>query len=291
VRRIHFHVAALLLAFVGQSCGGGSSVPSPTAPTALTTLSIVVSGWQQALQVGQSVQLTATAIFSDGSSRVVTGEAAWQSSNTAIATVQNGEVTAVSAGIVAISARFGDRSGEHGIAVAAPPLTGLSCGVERWAVKTLSDPAANQVELSRVVATTVKALNELPTHCSGLPNTRAFTEELVVYEVVGRIIYVRLEDDRDYHVAVEDPADSSYTIVTEVADSACAGAINSPHRDALAGARASFLALLAGRTPASLVGTNVRLRGVGFYDFNHGQIGRSRNCIELHPLTLVERAQ
>jgi hypothetical protein len=27
---------------------------------------------------------------------------------------------------------------------------------------------------------------------------------------------------------------------------------------------------------------------VGFFDFNHGQTGRSRSCIELHPVLGIE---
>jgi hypothetical protein len=33
-----------------------------------------------------------------------------------------------------------------------------------------------------------------------------------------------------------------------------------------------------------LTGKTVRVRGVGFYDFAHGQTGRSQSCIELHPI-------
>jgi hypothetical protein len=33
----------------------------------------------------------------------------------------------------------------------------------------------------------------------------------------------------------------------------------------------------------------VRMRGVGFYDFDHGQRGRSKNCIELHPIVFISR--
>jgi hypothetical protein len=163
----------------------------------------------------------------------------------------------------------------------------LRCGVERWPVKTLSDADAIRVDLSRVQQATIKALNERATHCSGLPSARTFAEEFQSYEVIGRVIYVRLEDDRDYHVAMADPADSSHTIVTEVADVACQGAISSPHRARLESARSEFINLLGGRPPASLVGTTVRLRGVGFYDFNHGQIGRAQNCMELHPILSI----
>jgi hypothetical protein len=47
--------------------------------------------------------------------------------------------------------------------------------------------------------------------------------------------------------------------------------------------------LLDGRSTSTLLGTTVRVRGVGFYDFNHGQRGRSQNCVELHPIIGIER--
>ena len=31
------------------------------------------------------------------------------------------------------------------------------------------------------------------------------------------------------------------------------------------------------------------LTGVGFFDVNHLQVGRSRSCIELHPILTIER--
>ena len=170
---------------------------------------------------------------------------------------------------------------------AAPPLESVACGGERWAVKTLSDAAATSVRLTTAQVTTIGALNELPSHCSGLPASRAFEEEFVLYEVVGRITLVRLEDDHDYHVAMADPSDGSSTMVTEVVDVACEGAATSPVARDLASARQSFEQLFAGRLPSSLVGTMVRVRGVGFYDFDHGQTGRSRNCLELHPIMSV----
>ena len=134
-------------------------------------------------------------------------------------------------------------------------------------------------------------LNARASHCNGGPNTRVYPEELEVFEVTGRVTVVRFEDDRDYHIAVSDPGDSSYTMVTEVADIACQGAISSPHRTLLEGGRNMFIGLLGGRTPSSLVGTTVRLRGVGFFDFDHGQTGRSRNCMELHPVLSISTVQ
>jgi len=257
---------------------------------------VIVSGWFAPLAVGQSVQLSATAVRPDGSTRSVTTEAAWQTSNVTVAIVSPiGLVTALAPGQAEIRASYEGQSGSLGVSVEGPvppsgPIPGLECGVERWSVKTLSDSNASRVDLASVQTTTVRALNERASHCNGGPDSRTYAEEFAVYEVVGRITYVAPQDDRDYHVVLADPADASYTIVTEVADVACQGAIRSPHRGVLEAARNAFIALLGTRSPSSLVGTRVRVRGVGFYDFSHGQIGRARNCMELHPILGVERS-
>jgi len=170
-------------------------------------------------------------------------------------------------------------------------MPGLVCGVERWNVKTFSDADAGSVDLRRVAVTTIKALNERASHCDGGPDRRSYPEEFEVYEVTGRVTFVRLEDDRDYHIAIANLQDSSFTIVTEVADIACQGAISSAHRTTLETARNAFVTILGGQSPSSLVRAPVRLKGVGFFDFNHGQTGRARNCMELHPVVGIELIQ
>jgi hypothetical protein len=286
--------ALVALALFATGCGGAGQNPTaPSPPPAPTTTAVTVSGWLSPLEVGQSVQLTASAVLSDGSSRFVTTEATWQSSNAAVAIVSPaGLVVGQAAGSAEIRATYQARTGALDLSVTGPdrpPSTGLACGVERWPVKTLSDPDAVRVRLNQVETTTIKALNGFASHCSGLPQARTFAEEFQVFEVVGRITYVKLDDDRDYHVAVADSNDSSYTLVAEVADIACEGAVSSRYRDTLATARNAFISLLGGRAPSSLVGTTVRLRGVGFFDFGHGQNGRARNCMELHPVLVIAR--
>jgi hypothetical protein len=294
VRR--FRLDAALVGLVISAACGGSSPTTPSVPPSSVT-SIVVSGWLSPLKPGQSVQLSATAMSATGSSRSVTAEATWQSSDPTVAVVsQVGLVTALTGGTTNIRATFAGQTGNLAMAVESSdntggPLPGLTCGVERWPVKTLSDPDATRVDTSLVQQTTIKALNERSSHCTGLPDARTFGEEFQVYEVVGRVTFVRLEDDRDYHIAVADPSDGSYTMVTEVADIACQGAVGSPHRTAVEAGRNGLISLLGGRPPSSLVGALVRIRGVGFYDFNHGQNGRSRSCIELHPVVSIAPAQ
>ena len=169
-----------------------------------------------------------------------------------------------------------------------PGSPGLACGVERWFVKTLADDVATQVNSTNVSPISIRDLNGFQAHCSGLPDRRTYAEEFRVFEVLGRIVFAAHEDDRDYHIALEDPDAPGFTIVTELADTQCQGAVLSPHLTTMMGAENMFLMLLGGRTPSALVGTTVRIRGVGFYDFDHGQRGRSRNCIELHPILSLE---
>jgi len=177
-------------------------------------------------------------------------------------------------------------------AVSLPSAPPLACGVERWPVKTLADADAERINYVPV-SSTISILSGLPAHCGGGPDaSRAYGEELQVYEVIGRITLVRAEDDRDYHIALADPNQPTSTIVTEVADPGCIGEAGTLFaQQLLQDARVSFDAFRAGRSLTTLSGELVRVRGVGFYDFNHGQTGRSRSCIELHPILAIETAR
>lgn len=174
---------------------------------------------------------------------------------------------------------------------AGATFAGLACGVERWSVKTLSDPDAPRVNVSSVRTATIKDLNLVDGHCGGGPDRRTYAEEFQVFEVIGRVTLVRLEDDRDYHIALADPDDAGFTIVTEVADPVCQGVVSSSFLPTLTSARQAFDSLRAGRSLASLAGIRVRVRGVGFFDFDHNQTGRSRSCMELHPIVAIEEVQ
>jgi hypothetical protein len=169
------------------------------------------------------------------------------------------------------------------------PNPGLSCGVERWFVKTLADQDAAAVSLSDVTAISIHDLDALPSHCEAGPDRRSYPEEFRVFEIFGRVIFVAREDDHDYHVVLEDPDDTTSSVVTELADTMCSGAAMSPHLAALRTVEGMFASVLNGAAPTSLVGAMVRIRGVGFYDFDHNQRGRSKNCIELHPIVFISR--
>src|SRR5213593_3236997 len=81
--------SVLLVAFLASTafaCGGSSGqTTSTSAPSAPTTTALAVTGTTPA--IGETIQFTATAMRSDGTTANVTLQAAWQSSTTAVATV------------------------------------------------------------------------------------------------------------------------------------------------------------------------------------------------------------
>jgi len=156
-------------------------------------------------------------------------------------------------------------------------------------VKTLADPDASTVNVSAVTPISIQDLNALPSHCEAGPDRRTYPEEFRVYEISGRVIFVAHEDDRDYHIVLQDPSDTTSSVVTEMADTTCSSVAMSPHLATLRSVEGMFASVLNGASPISLVGSTVRIRGVGFYDFDHAQRGRSKNCIELHPIVFIAR--
>ena len=81
-------VAGLAASSLLASTCGGSSPTVPATP-AVTVKTVSVTGLPGSLVVGQTAQLTATAGFSDNSTKTVSSEASWFSANTVVATVSS----------------------------------------------------------------------------------------------------------------------------------------------------------------------------------------------------------
>jgi hypothetical protein len=89
-----------------------------------TLTSLAVSPTNPTILVGNTVALSATGDFSDGSSQEVTRDVAWSSADTAIATVSlttgvEGSVKGIATGAVTISASSGDIPSATGAAIVA----------------------------------------------------------------------------------------------------------------------------------------------------------------------------
>jgi autotransporter passenger strand-loop-strand repeat protein len=113
--------------------GYGTSATSPAdrftfGTSAVTLQSISVTPANPSATVGNSVTFTATGIFSDNSTEVLTGGVTWASSSTAVATIDStGKATAVTAGPTTITANVGGVSGSTTLTVTpaavAPTVT------------------------------------------------------------------------------------------------------------------------------------------------------------------------
>jgi hypothetical protein len=102
-------VGIVFVAVVTSGCGGGGST-GPT-PTPATVTGVSVSGGGSPV-VGDTVQFTATATFSDGTTQTVTGQVTWESSNTAIVTITSGGLaTFLAQGDAEIKATYRSSSG------------------------------------------------------------------------------------------------------------------------------------------------------------------------------------
>jgi hypothetical protein len=155
-----------------------------------------------------------------------------------------------------------------------------TCGVEAWAVKTLSDPAAHLVDLTPR-ATTVHALALI--RAPGNIGTRMPGAEMHVWRIRVRLVWQKLEDDSDIHLVVADPT-TGEEMIAELPSPGCVGAAAGVAAQ-MSSARAA-LARACGPATTSftrLSGT-ATLDGVAFFDFPHLQRGRAANLIELHPV-------
>ena len=97
----------ILISALLAGCGGGNG-GGPTA----TLVSIVVTPPNPSIPAGVARQFTATGTFSDGTSRDITTQVLWSSSDPLVATVNGtGLATALAAGISTVTATSGTISG------------------------------------------------------------------------------------------------------------------------------------------------------------------------------------
>ncbi len=168
------------------------------------------------------------------------------------------------------------------------PNTGR-CGVQRWAVKTLADAAATEIDFTDIRTLSVSQLRQLPLPQQGVGSSRGRLrpyEYLAVRTEVG-LVSAKREEDSDIHLVVSQPGANDKTMIVELPAPYCLGPVMEAEMTA---ARRSFLAS-CGPISASdftrLSGSAV-ITGVIFFDVIHGQTGVAPNGVEIHPVTRFE---
>jgi hypothetical protein len=196
----------------------------------------------------------------------------------------------------------------------APPpvaVAGAACGgTERWNVKVANDPDAGAISPNPRAATVgeMNALLPGPLDAGG-----RMEAEKAEYTVRGYLSFFKHEADGDYHVVITDEtgvfskgktAPNGHSMVVEFPDVDCLsgksgkGPTTSPFAAAMGEARAVFEAQAAHLSGAKVPPKSVpvTVTGVGFFDFDHGQVGRGvphpgvdgqAKVIELHPVTAI----
>ncbi|MGH7297119.1 MAG: hypothetical protein ACRELB_19430 [Polyangiaceae bacterium] len=156
------------------------------------------------------------------------------------------------------------------------PMHGGACGTERWDIKTGTDPQAGGVSLVPR-PTTIAALRALP--ASGGGNARETPTETTLFELKDVTLTQWIsESDSDYHLVLSDGA---VTMIAEIPAPSCTQ--GSVWACFTSHARSVFEA----ENPSQYPGLTVTVRGVGFFDFLHGQTGVAPNGIELHPVLQI----
>ena len=154
------------------------------------------------------------------------------------------------------------------------------CGVERWPVKTGTDADSRLVNLNSVTSTTIANLVALPAPAK-LPENRVQPTETTVFVLNATLTEFKLESDSDYHLVISDPGGK--TMIAEIPSPTCVGA-GSPFATGISNARSEFNARFTATTSFKTANIPVQIKGVGFFDFLHGQTGVAPNGIELHPI-------
>ena len=208
---------------------------------------------------------------------------------------------------------------------ASVPITltiqSLTCGVERWFVKVGTDSTVGDVRLDiPPTETDIAALGAVRPPAEADIDTggpfatkRDAPVETTVFSVDGYLWYYKKETDVDYHLVIGDaPSETepdptaplhAHTVIAEIPNPGCVIGPNpngpgntllpSPLAAGIANARSQFDARIQAQTffNAPALSIPVRVKGVGFFDFAHGQRGLAPNAIELHPvLSLTFRA-
>jgi hypothetical protein len=113
--------------------GGGdtaAALPTPTATATATLRSVEVTPTNAQAAAGTTVQFTATGVYTDNSTRDLTGQVTWASSASTVAAVSNaagsnGLVTAAGVGSTTVSATSGSVTGTTTLTVTAATLVSI----------------------------------------------------------------------------------------------------------------------------------------------------------------------
>jgi hypothetical protein len=118
-------LSMLIFSGLFLSCGGFSAPQGEGNPAKLTQIKIAPSN--PAIMKGATLQLTATGIFDDGTQHALGASVTWQTSQSAVATINTqGGVTGVGEGVAQMSAAYQGVTGSTSVTVGPPALLSIT---------------------------------------------------------------------------------------------------------------------------------------------------------------------
>ena len=128
-------VLLLSLAIVESGCGGSPSAAAATPPSSKSLTSILISPTAPTVALDQSQQLTATAVFSDGSKQDMTKTVTWVSAQPSVASInQSGLASGKVIGSAKLTATSGSVTASVTLTVGAAALVSIAVTPQSFSV-------------------------------------------------------------------------------------------------------------------------------------------------------------
>ena len=120
----------------------------------------------------------------------------------------------------------------------------------------------------------------------GPGGSRGSGVESTLYEVRARLVETKLEEDDDIHLVIKGLTTQGTMIVEFPLSPSCAQAATVGAKTRMKNARKAFVAAcgMPGSSSFTQLTGRATIRGIGFFDFLHGQTVVASNGIELHPV-------
>lgn len=276
----------------GNSCGGnpgqpsglGIATPGSLDPASNTLLTVKVTAATTPPSTGLAVVADLSSIGGPATQAIY--DDATHGDQTAGDGVFSFQATVgafIPTGAKSIVATISDAQGRTATAPITLTVASPTCGVERWSVKTGGDPDAQFVNINNLIPGKIADLGALNAPATPPDNARFGQAEFTEYVVNATMTFFKKEGDVDYHIVLQDDSLPAHTLIAEIPSPACVSPA-SPFATAIATARAKFDSRFTATEFFSQVLVPVQVKGIGFFDFIHGQTGVAPNGIELHPL-------
>ncbi len=128
VRMVNY-IGLLFLTFIVAACGGGNDDSPPNVTPVSSLQNIIVTPVSYSIAAGLTQQFSATGIYSDGTSKVIT-DVDWSTSDNNLATIgTNGVITTKSVGVVTVTASQGSIKGSTPLTITSALLKSININV------------------------------------------------------------------------------------------------------------------------------------------------------------------